>query len=149
MVATLERAHLSTGECWSRLHTARVGRLSYTERAMPAIRAVPFVVDDTDDADGTDDTDGDRPGSVVIAMRASASHPGLFDQPTIVAFEAGEWDGDRRTGWSVHFIGKALRVPDHELPDLAATGLSSWIDGEPGLYVRVSVELLDGQRVCA
>lgn len=53
---------------------------------------------------------------------------------------------DRREGWSVHFIGKAHRLTDHQLTDLA-TGPSSWIDGGPALYVRISVEILDGQRV--
>ncbi len=134
MLATNGRAGLSPAECWSRLHTARVGRVSYTERALPVIRAVPYAVDD---ADG---------GGVVIAMRVSAQQPGLFDRPTVVAFEAGEWAHDRRAGWSVHFIGKAHRVHDRDLTDLSV-GLSSWIDGEPALYVHITVELLDGLQV--
>lgn len=124
MAVAVERVELDPDACWALLRTTGVGRVAYTERAMPAIRAVPYVVDGS---------------SVVIAM--PAAHPELFDQPTVVAFEAGEWAPDRREGWSVCFVGKAHRLACHEL--------SPWIDGEPTSYARVSVEILSGHRVGA
>jgi hypothetical protein len=91
---------LSQAECWALLAASTVGRIAYSEAAMPQIRAVPYI------ADG---------GSVVIAK-----------------------------GWSVHFIGKAQVLPDFEVADVAARGLTSWIDGEPTVMVRIRAEIVSG-----
>lgn len=125
-------APLTQQECWRLLRTAEVGRVSYTESAMPIVRAVPYVVDG---------------GGVVFAMRWSAIWPDLFDVPTVVAFEAGEWTRYPRAGWSVRFIGKAQAVPECEYADVEALGLTSWIDGEPARYVRIGAEIVDGTQV--
>jgi nitroimidazol reductase NimA-like FMN-containing flavoprotein (pyridoxamine 5'-phosphate oxidase superfamily) len=122
---------LSEAECWAFLAASKVGRIAYSEAAMPQIRAVPHV------ADG---------GSVIIAMRRSATHPGLFDAPTVVAFEAGEWASHGHEGWSVHFIGKARILSDFEVADIAARGLTSWIEGAPAVQVRIRAEIVSGSR---
>lgn len=126
------RNRLRQRECWALLRTPEVGRLCYTESAMPVIRAVPFVVDGA---------------SVVVALRPSAARPDVFVDATIVAFEAGEWPYGQRAGWSVHFVGKAQAVPAHEVADIVDLGLTPWIDGEPALYVRVRTEVLVGIQV--
>lgn len=132
---TISYSHtLSQAECWAFLAASSVGRIAYSEAALPRIRAVPYIADD---------------GSVIIAMRRSATHPDLFDLPTVVAFEAGEWARHGRRGWSVHFIGKARVLSDIEKADIAARGLTSWIDGEPAVMVRIGVEILSGTRVPA
>jgi uncharacterized protein len=123
------RIRLDQQQCWERLRTAAVGRLSYTEHALPVIRAVPFVVDGT---------------SVVVALRYSASRPAAFSRVTIVAFEAGEWSPDTQTGWSVHCIGKAQVLPPDEVVQVRDLGLHAWIDGDPALYVRLETESLAG-----
>lgn len=132
MTRTTEHTQLTQQQCWVLLRTAGVGRVSYTERALPVIRAVPFVVDG---------------GSVVIALRPSSVRADLFALPTVVAFEAGEWTPRTHDGWSVHFIGKAQAVSDHDRAEVHALGLDSWIDGEPAQYVRISAEAASGTRV--
>lgn len=109
---------LDQQQCWERLRTAAVGRLSYTEMALPVIRAVPFVVDGV---------------SIIAALRHSGVRPAAFTRATIVAFEAGEWSPDVQAGWSVHCVGRALAVPAREHLQVRSLGLRSWIDGEPAL----------------
>lgn len=134
MITKSEQRQLTQAECWVLLPTVRVGRLSYTEAAMPIVRAVPFVVDG---------------GSVVTAVPCSPTRPDLFDTPTIVAFEAGEWATDLSTGWSVRFVGKAQVLSDHDLTDVALLALSPWIDSPPARHVRISAEILTGVTVTA
>lgn len=134
MARTGAHTTLTQADCWALLQTAGVGRVSYTEMALPAIRAVPFVVDGS---------------SVIVAVGLSPLRPDLFEVPTVVAFEAGEWDQCRREGWTVHFIGKAQAVFDHESAEIAAMGLASWIDGEPAVYVRINAEMVSGVQVGA
>ncbi|HEY0450793.1 pyridoxamine 5'-phosphate oxidase family protein [Actinophytocola sp.] len=124
-IATRVRS-LGERECWSLLGGSEMGRLCYTEAAMPVVRAVPFEV---------------AGAGIVVALRASTVRAGAFEKPTIVAFEAGEWARGRRRGWSVQVVGRALAVPGHPV-----TGLS-WMDGEATVYVRVNADVLSGERV--
>lgn len=128
------RIQLDQQQCWERLRTAAVGRLSYTEFALPVIRAVPFVVDGM---------------SIIAALRYSDVRPAAFARTTIVAFEAGEWSPDLQAGWSVHCVGKARAVPAREHTQVRALGLRSWIDGEPALYIRVQTERPEGTCLTA
>ncbi|MBB4910562.1 pyridoxamine 5'-phosphate oxidase family protein [Actinophytocola algeriensis] len=123
------RMQLDQQQCWERLRTAAIGRLSYTEHALPVIRAVPFVIDAT---------------RVIVALQHSASRPAAFSRVAIVAFEAGEWSPDTQTGWSVHFTGKAQVLPTDEVVQVRDLGLHAWIDGEPALYVRLETASLAG-----
>jgi hypothetical protein len=64
------RMQLDQQQCWGRLRTAAVGRLSYTEFALPVIRAVSLVV---------------YSASIVVALGYSAA----FTRATMV--RSGEW----------------------------------------------------------
>lgn len=125
MMITTTSTPLDRRECWSLLRTAEVGRLSYTSGALPVIRAVPFAVER---------------GGIVVALPMATVRPETFRGTTIVGFEAGEWVRGHYEGWTVHFVGRTRAVPDRR-------GLTSWIDGEPTLYVRVSAEVIAGTRV--
>lgn len=126
MIAT-RVLELGRSECWALLESSEIGRLCYTEAAMPVVRAVPFEVDGS---------------GVVVALRASTVRAGALGRPTIVAFEAGEWTRGRYRGWSVQLVGRARTARDHR-----PTARASWTDGEPPLYVRVSADVLSGERV--
>ncbi len=131
MTATTRNTQLDRRSCWRLLRTAEVGRLCYTTAAMPVVRPVPFVVDRDD---------------VVVAMGLSAMTSHVFARPSVVAFETGEWVPCDRLGWSVQLVGKALAVSEYEYAHLIALGLTSWIDGEPTLFVRVISRVLSGQK---
>jgi uncharacterized protein len=131
MTITADSTTLDGAACWRLLGTVEVGRLCYTESAMPVIRPVPFVVDGA---------------SVVVALSRAVITPAGFTRPTIVAFEAGEWVPSERRGWSVQLVGRALVMAEVDALRCAERGLTSWINGGPALYVQVSDGIVTGQR---
>jgi nitroimidazol reductase NimA-like FMN-containing flavoprotein (pyridoxamine 5'-phosphate oxidase superfamily) len=86
-----DRTHEALGqaECLRLLGTAGIGRLAYTEAALPAIRPVSFSVRGDDVL-----VPVRRESSLVAAMRGA-----------VVAFEADDYDPGTRTGWAVTVVG--------------------------------------------
>jgi hypothetical protein len=80
---------LGREECLNLLGTAGIGRLAYTEAALPAIRPVFFSL---------------RAGSVVIPTQAGSPLVEAM-RGAVVAFEADDYDDAERTGWSVTVVG--------------------------------------------
>jgi uncharacterized protein len=87
-----DRAQEALGheECLALLGHGGIGRLTYTQGALPAVRPVSFAVGDED---------------VLIPVAAGS---GLVDavHGAIVAFQTDCYD-DARTGWSVTVVGPA------------------------------------------
>jgi uncharacterized protein len=130
MTMTAANTALTERACWRLLGTAEVGRLCYTESALPVIRAVPFVVD------------GAR---VVIALSLAVVPSGVFTRPMIVAFEAGEWVPGEHRGWSVQLVGRATPVRD--AVRFGERDLTAWIGGGAPFYVTVTAGVVTGQQV--
>ena len=114
------------------LQRVAVGRLIFTERALPAVRPVDFRW---------------WRGDVVIriadpAMLAAASGN------RVVAFEADELDADSRCGWSVTVVGHAqvvTEVPD--LIELAGRFSRPQVGARRDYFVRVRTEKVTGRRL--
>jgi uncharacterized protein len=123
---------LGRQECWALLRTVEIGRLCYTENAMPVVRPVPFRVDGT---------------GVIAAVGATATLYEVFRRPSIVAFEAGEWTPGELRGWSVQAVGKAQTLPRPTVADHIQHELAPWIDGAPAHFVCVELTVLTGQQV--
>jgi nitroimidazol reductase NimA-like FMN-containing flavoprotein (pyridoxamine 5'-phosphate oxidase superfamily) len=123
---------LSHDECLRLLVRAPIGRMVFTERALPAIRLVNFILD------------GDE-----IALRTSEGGKLLSAvRHTVVAFEADEVDAVARVGWSVMVIGHAREVTDPaELTRLRALLPASWAPGPREHLVCIKVELVSGRRL--
>lgn len=132
MAMTTANAPLTERACWRLLCTAEVGRLCYTESALPVIRPVPFVVDGT---------------SVVVALSPAVTQPELFARPMIVAFEAGEWVPGEHRGWSVQLVGRARPARDVDAARFAGRGVTAWIGGGRAFYAVVTSGVVTGQRV--
>ncbi|MFI6318948.1 pyridoxamine 5'-phosphate oxidase family protein [Nonomuraea sp. NPDC050556] len=81
---------LSVSECLALLTTTRIGRLVFTEQALPAVRPLTFAFDT---------------GAVVV-RRAAWSPPVSLDG-MIVAFEVDELDPQTGSGWFVTVVGRA------------------------------------------
>jgi uncharacterized protein len=132
MYTEIRTTVLDQRECWRLLGTVQVGRMGYSELVMPVIRPVPFVLQHAD---------------IVVALGASAIRPEAWHRSTIVAFEAGVWQGATLSGWSVHVVGHATPVKlPHAIAELEDLGLIAWLDGEPARYLRISTELMSGRR---
>ena len=105
---------LNRRQCLDLLQTVRVGRLVFTEDALPAVQPVNFRL-------WRDD--------VVIRVAGGAKLAAAAHN-LVVAFEADELDPDLRTGWSVTVVGHAQRITDvDELVELSGTFLQPWVDG--------------------
>ncbi|MGW3770272.1 pyridoxamine 5'-phosphate oxidase family protein [Actinomadura verrucosospora] len=124
-----EAAGLTRAECLRLMSTAAVGRIVFTEQALPAVAPVGFVVDGED---------------VVIAVPRGSRLPAAT-RGAIVAFQADDLDAARRSGWSVTVIGRARVVRDPG--ERAREALRPWTAGAGADFILVSCRQITGQRV--
>jgi hypothetical protein len=89
----IEAIALTVRECLAHLRTATIGRLVYTDRALPAIRPVRFVLDDED-----------------VLVRTGLTGEISTMPGEVVAFEADQLD-PVGLGWTVVVVGPARPVP--------------------------------------
>jgi nitroimidazol reductase NimA-like FMN-containing flavoprotein (pyridoxamine 5'-phosphate oxidase superfamily) len=128
MQPSREAQDLTVGECLRLLRTVPVGRMVFTEGALPAVHPVDYVMSGSDVVLRTG-----RGPKLDSAMRGD-----------VVAFEADDIDPVTRTGWSVLVVGHASVVAgaaaDLPLP------LPAGLDGEP-FTIRIAGERITGRRV--
>ncbi|MFP5219144.1 MAG: pyridoxamine 5'-phosphate oxidase family protein [Actinomycetes bacterium] len=123
---------LTREECLALLPTVPVGRLVFTDRALPAIVPVNFVVD---------------AGGIVVRTGAGSTLAAAV-RGTVVAFEVDDFDRTARNGWCVIVTGQARQVTDPlELERLASLDLTPWAGGSKDHFVVVPVDLVSGRRV--
>ncbi len=122
---------LSTEECVRLLGTVPVGRVVFTEHALPAARPVNF----TALADG-------------IAFRTRAG--GTLDlavRGSVVGFQADAYDPQQHTGWSVLVVGHAEEVTDPETRRAVAHAVRPWAGGQRDRMLKVRFDRVTGRRV--
>ncbi|KAB8190337.1 pyridoxamine 5'-phosphate oxidase family protein [Nonomuraea phyllanthi] len=125
---------LSTEECFALLSSAPIGRIVFTDRALPAVQPVNFYLD----------------GRSVVIRTSPGSKLAAATRHAVVAFEADEFDTELRTGWSVTAVGQARAVTDPaELDRLARLPLMSWAPGDRDHYIVVDAEQISGRRIVA
>jgi nitroimidazol reductase NimA-like FMN-containing flavoprotein (pyridoxamine 5'-phosphate oxidase superfamily) len=123
---------LNREQCLDLLLTVRVGRLVFSENALPAVQPVNFRM---------------YLGAVVIRivggekLRAATVN-------SVVAFQADELDPDLRTGWSVTVVGHAKLITDvDELVTVSGIWLQPWVGGPRDHFVRILTERVTGRRL--
>ncbi|MFD0688653.1 pyridoxamine 5'-phosphate oxidase family protein [Actinomadura fibrosa] len=123
---------LSRGECLALLRSAHVGRVAYTDQALPAIRPVAFAMD----------------GDLALVVRtAPGSKFGAALRGAIVAFEVDDIDPVTRAGWSVTTVGPAqavTAVPEAER--LARLQPVPWAPGRRDAFIRITCRQVSGTR---
>lgn len=123
---------LGRSQCLELLASVPVGRIVYTEQAMPAIRLVNFAL--------ADDT--------IVIKTAWGSKLAAAARHAIVAFEADRYDDSDHTGWSVTAIGRSRVVEDPaEIAYLDALALQPWAPGRRDHYIRIAIDRVTGRRV--
>ncbi|WP_019633347.1 pyridoxamine 5'-phosphate oxidase family protein [Actinomadura atramentaria] len=132
---TLDRGGLQIlddGACRALLAAVPIGRIVFTDRALPAVQPVNFTL-----------VDGD-----VVVRTSSDSRLAAAVRDAVVAFEADDYDARTGTGWSVVVIGRARAVVDAaELAALRAVPLRPWVRGGPDRFLRIRPDLLSGRRL--
>jgi nitroimidazol reductase NimA-like FMN-containing flavoprotein (pyridoxamine 5'-phosphate oxidase superfamily) len=122
---------LNRRQCLDLLQGVRVGRLVFTEDALPAVQPVNFRL-------WRDDVVFRVAGG---AKLAAATHN------QVVAFEADELDPDLRTGWSVTVVGHAQQITDvDELVEVAGTFVQPWVDGRRDHFVNAGYRTMWGRQ---
>ena len=131
--APTHMVELSRDEALKLLGTVQMGRVAFTEQALPAIRPVNHVVGDD--------------GIIVIRTHTGSTLLGHSLASEVVAYEADRIDPVTRTGWSVVVTGVASRVT---APDDVARYrrlLVPWVNAEMAHVVRIVPELVTGYRL--
>jgi nitroimidazol reductase NimA-like FMN-containing flavoprotein (pyridoxamine 5'-phosphate oxidase superfamily) len=124
---------LTTAECWRLLAGVSLGRIVFTQRAMPAIRPVNHLVDD---------------GTVVIRSHLGAAIVGRTARAgTVVCYEADDIDPVRHTGWSVIVTGMARLVSDSAAISRYEELLRPWADGRMDHVITIDPQFVTGLRL--
>ncbi|WP_436776196.1 pyridoxamine 5'-phosphate oxidase family protein [Yinghuangia sp. YIM S09857] len=130
-----------------------VGRVVFTQGALPAIRPVPFFLDSAGPLDPAAPVDpaaaapAARPGPAAIVFRVIGDrHLAATLHKSVVAFQADDCDTQRHGGWSVTATGHAVRVDDPAEVDRLTRRLpAAWADH--GVVFRIEPELVAGRRL--
>nr|WP_184829993.1 pyridoxamine 5'-phosphate oxidase family protein [Jiangella mangrovi] len=118
--------------CYRLLRTVPIGRIVFTEAALPAIQPVNFALD----------------GDDVVIRTSSGSKLAAATRSAVVAFEADDYADASMTGWSVVIVGRSDVVTDEaERRHLDGLGLTPWALGERPYYIRVRPEIVRGRRI--
>lgn len=122
---------LNRRQCLDRLAQVRVGRLVFTEDALPAIQPVNFRV-------WRDD---------VVIRVAGGPKLQAATANQVVAFEADVLDPDLRHGWSVTVVGHAEPITGvDDLVDVAGTFIEPWVQGRRDHFIRIRTDRMTGRE---
>jgi hypothetical protein len=127
-----ELVELDRAECLRLLGTAVVGRVVFTESALPTAQPVSFLLDDEE----------------VVFQTSGGSKLAVAGRNHVVAFEVDDLDPMARTGWSVVGVGEAYEVVDPDrLAELAGRIPPPWAAGRTGHVISVPLQRLTGRRL--
>ncbi len=123
---------LPRDECMALLREHSVGRVAYTDHALPAITPVNYAMD----------------GDTVVFRTAAGTRLAEGTRDAVVAFEVDEFDTVVREGWSVVVVGVASQIT-RTSDSLRAIELvvAPWAGGERNHFVRITPTFVSGRRV--
>ncbi|TQM36914.1 pyridoxamine 5'-phosphate oxidase family protein [Pseudonocardia cypriaca] len=132
--AIVELVELDEAECLRLLTKSEIGRVVFTDAALPAAQPVTYLLD----------------GEEVVFRTAGGSKLAAATRGAVVAFQVDEIDPRTRTGWAVLGIGEAYEVlvPDR-LADLATRMPQPWAPNRTAHTIAVPLQRLTGRRLVA
>jgi hypothetical protein len=143
---------MTRSEALSLLAGVSMGRIVFTENAMPAVRPASHLVESgvivvrSHDGSAVVPAAGDR--IVVPAARVPGADPDkALEHGTVVAYEADAIDIDSRLGWSVVVTGTAEPVTDPGDIARYAAALPPWTAAGEGQLIRVDPGIVTGYRL--
>ncbi len=123
---------LSREESLALLASVPVGRVVYTDRALPAILPVNYVVDD----------------DAVVFRTGAGSKLAAATREAVVAFEADSFDEATKSGWSVTVVGRSRLVEDdREIKRLGKLELHTWVLATRQHFVKIEMSQVSGRRL--
>ncbi|MFJ5806567.1 pyridoxamine 5'-phosphate oxidase family protein [Streptomyces sp. NPDC093093] len=127
---------LDRAEALRLLGTVSLGRIFFTQHALPAVRPVNHLVE------GEDVIVRIHDGGALASLVAPANVPGV-----VVAYEADAIDSATHLGWSVVVTGYATPVADADEMDRFATLLRPWAGHPMTGALRIRPDLVTGFRL--
>jgi len=123
---------LADREAVALLATVPVGRMVYSDRAMPSVVPVVFIFDGVD----------------IVIRTGRRSRLATLAPGNIVAFEVDDISMASRSGWTVVVTGRVELVDDPaEVERLSALRLQTWLPSPTDCYLRLRPELIAGRRI--
>jgi nitroimidazol reductase NimA-like FMN-containing flavoprotein (pyridoxamine 5'-phosphate oxidase superfamily) len=119
-------------QCLALMASVPVGRVVYTDQALPAVIPMNFVLD----------------GDVVTIHTGPGSALAAAIRDAVVAFQADDLDPVTMTGWSVTITGQARLVDDpEETARLVRLPLRPWVQTTNGQFIRIRCRDVTGGPV--
>jgi nitroimidazol reductase NimA-like FMN-containing flavoprotein (pyridoxamine 5'-phosphate oxidase superfamily) len=132
MAMPSELVELSKQECLGLLAAVPVGRVIFTDRAMPAAQPVNYLLD----------------GEEIIFRTANGSKLAAAIRHAVVGFQVDEIDPRTRTGWSVLGVGEANEiVHPGRLAELAELLSDPWVDDHDAHTISIGLQIISGRRL--
>jgi nitroimidazol reductase NimA-like FMN-containing flavoprotein (pyridoxamine 5'-phosphate oxidase superfamily) len=124
---------LSHRDCIALLSGAKIGRAVFTERALPAVVPVNFIVQD----------------DAVVMCTAADTRLAAAATRGVLAFQVDDIDPVTRSGWSVVVVGVAELVDNPAEQAGIHLLLQPWAPGRNEVYVRLPLKVVTGRRIQA
>jgi hypothetical protein len=123
---------LDVATCYALLAAGTVGRVVYTEQALPAIRPVTYALD----------------GHHIVFRVVPGSALARAVTGQVVAFEVDHLQPDTHSGWSVVMIGVARAVDTPgALIRATALGLAPWAGAGRDLFLTITPGSVTGRSI--
>jgi uncharacterized protein len=124
---------LDRDECLRLLSKGVVGRVIFTEAALPATLPVCYLLDGEE---------------IIFCTPAASKLASTATQHAVVAFQADDIDPDTHTGWSVLGVGQAHPVTDPDrLTKLAQHPPTTRALANTAHAIAIPLQRLTGQRL--
>ncbi|GAA0919093.1 pyridoxamine 5'-phosphate oxidase family protein [Pseudonocardia zijingensis] len=132
--AIVELVELDGAECLRLLAKSEIGRVVYTDAALPAAQPVTYLLD----------------GEEVVFRTGGGSKLAAATRGAVVAFQVDEIDPITRTGWAVLGVGEAYEVlVPTRLAELATRMPQPWAPNRTAHTIAVPLQRLTGRRLVA
>lgn len=139
---------VARGEALTLLASVPLGRIVFTENAMPAVSPASHLVSRGSLIARSHDGSAVVPSS---SAHSDISQPGEGTRGTVVAYQADHIDLDSRLGWSVVVTGPATPVEDPAEIEEYEAALPPWTDktrdGNYGQIIRIDPGIVNGYRL--
>lgn len=124
---------LSRRECVALLARSQIGRVVFTERALPAVVPVTYSIHD----------------DAVVICTAADTRLAAAATRGVLAFQVDDIDPAVRNGWSVVVVGVAELVEDPTEQARIRLVLDPWVPGRNELFIRLPLKVVTGRRILA
>lgn len=122
---------LTPDQCRQLLETVSVGRVVFTDRGLPAILPIGYVVD----------------GDSVVVRTSEGSRLARAADDAVLTFEADVIHPVGRTGWSVVVTGHAYLETDPAEQERISDVLQPWVPGIKDAFIRIPLTMVTGRRI--